>query len=87
MIANPGTAEKISAILLDVASKIDNSILLVREECPTDEFKVYRRGAARILGEMLGILNSLYQQHPTMRPPGFGGDKQGQPPVSSPSET
>lgn len=72
MINNSLIAEQISALMLEISAKIDQSIALVQENCPEEEFQKYRRAAGRIMGEvLLEILNPLYEKHSFLKPPGF----------------
>ena len=72
MISDPTTAGQISKTMLEVSSKIDESIALVRANCQDHEFQEYRKAAGRILGEiLLEVLNPLYKQHSALKPPGF----------------
>jgi hypothetical protein len=74
MIDNHIIAQKVNALMLDVSSRIDDSIVMVQEHCPDAEFSAYRLAAGRILAEiLLGVLNPLYSAHPTLRPPGLRG--------------
>jgi hypothetical protein len=66
---NKETAAKISALMLDLSGRLDESVALVEQECEQDELVVYRRAVGNVLGEIWdGILNPLYEAHPEMRP-------------------
>ena len=72
MISNPVIARQISNVMLEISTKIDESIAFVQTNCPDNEFQEYRRAAGRVLGEaLLEILNPLYKRHNFLKPPGF----------------
>jgi hypothetical protein len=72
MISNPVIARQISNLMLEISTKIDESIALVQTNCPVEEFHAYRRAAGRVMGEaLLAILNPLYEKHSFLKPPGF----------------
>ena len=72
MIENKKVAEEISALMLNVTAQINGSIAHVQDTCTDEEFKAYRRGCAKILGEVLfNVLNPLYASHPDLKPKGF----------------
>jgi hypothetical protein len=72
MISNPVVAKQISSLMIEISTKIDESIALVQAECPEEEFREYRRAAGRVLGEaLLEVLNPLYEEHSFLKPPGF----------------
>jgi hypothetical protein len=66
------TAKKISAIMLDASAKLDESVAIAQSECTDEELVVYRRAVGNILGEIWDtVLRPLYEEHPTLRPPGL----------------
>jgi hypothetical protein len=72
MISNTNTAKQISNLMLDISMRLEESILKVEQTCPTREFEEYRHSIAHILGRvLLEVLNPLYMQHPSLKPPDF----------------
>lgn len=72
MITNTNTAKRISDLMLDISGQLDESVATVKMTCPPEEFESYRRSVGRILGQvLLDVLNPLYAEHPTLKPPGF----------------
>jgi hypothetical protein len=72
MISDADVAKKISDAMLDVYRQINESIHVVMESCPENEFKVYRLAAARILLEMhTEVFTPLYVLHPELKPEGY----------------
>jgi hypothetical protein len=63
-------AAKISELMLDIGKRLDASILLVMQNCSPQEFNAYRTVVGRLMGEiLLEILNPLYSQHTSLKPP------------------
>jgi hypothetical protein len=72
MITNANTAKRISDLMLDISGQLDESVATVKRTCPPEEFESYRRTVGRILGQvLLNVLNPLYAEHPTLKPPGL----------------
>jgi hypothetical protein len=72
MITNATTAKHVSDLMLEISGQLDESVATVKKTCPPDEFESYRRSVGRILGQvLLDVLNPLYVEHPTLKPPGF----------------
>ena len=64
------TARKISAIMLDISAKLDESVAIAQSECTDEELVAYRRAVGNVLGEVWdAVLKPLYEAHPTLRPP------------------
>ena len=71
-VSNAETAKQVSDVMLDVSSRLNESIILVQDTCSEDEFKDYRRAVGAVMGEiLLEVLNPLYKQHPSLKPKGF----------------
>jgi hypothetical protein len=72
VLKNASTAKQINDLMLDISGRLEESVVNVKETCAPAEFEEYRRSVARILGQvLLGVLNPLYLEHPSLRPPGF----------------
>jgi hypothetical protein len=72
MIKNALIARQVSDLMIEFHGRLDQSIVLVQEKCSSGEFKSYRLAVARIMGEMLlEVINPLYVQHPSLKPPGM----------------
>ena len=65
-------AETISKLMLEYGAKLDDSVRLVMDNCPAEDFHAYRLAVGKIMGEMLTeVMNPLYREHPdsqTARP-------------------
>ena len=70
MVKDELVATKISELMLDIGKRLDASILMVMENGSPQEFKAYRAIVGRLMGDiLLEILNPLYLQHPSLKPP------------------
>jgi hypothetical protein len=72
MIKNEAMASKISALMLDISARLDESARMVKETCDEEDFKIYRSAVAKIMMEILfEALNPIYAEYPSLKPPGF----------------
>lgn len=72
MIHNLEIAERISQLMFDCSTKLNESIVLVRNECEPEEFKAYRLAVGKVMGEiLLEVLNPLFEAHPELKPSGW----------------
>lgn len=72
MIENERIAKQISDLMLEYGARLDESVLLIRNNCSEDELKAYRRAVGDIMGTMLTeVMNPLYKRHPTLKPKGL----------------
>jgi hypothetical protein len=69
MIRDPALARQISDLMIDIGGRLDRSVQTVKEQCSPQEFEIYRRAVGGIMGEMLEVLNPLYEEHPSLKPP------------------
>jgi hypothetical protein len=64
-------AKYVSALLLEVNGRLDESVAIVKERWP-EEDPSYRRAVGKVLYELYAeLLNPLYLNHPTLKPPGW----------------
>jgi hypothetical protein len=68
MIKNAEIARQISDLMIEIGGRLDGSVLVVQQRCSPEEFRVYRRAIGQVLGDMLDILNPLYEEHPSLKP-------------------
>ena len=62
-------AQKISDLMLEYGSKLDESLILVQQKCGEDEFKSYRTSVSRLMTIMLReVMNPLYEEYPEIKP-------------------
>ena len=68
MISDPVVARRISALMLDVGARLDESILEVARSSPA-EAENYKRAVGAAMADIpLDVLNPLYRTHPDMKP-------------------
>src|SRR5687768_15023112 len=61
-------AEQVVAALLDASGKINDTLLLILNECTEKEFFAYRRGAGGAMGYLLDIIEPILREHPDLEP-------------------
>jgi hypothetical protein len=66
-------AEKISILMMQINSLLDQSVAFVRDKGSEPEFSDYRLKAAHVMGGVIDILNELYVTHPDLKPSQVGG--------------
>jgi len=75
MIANRKVAAQIEALMRDVSRQLNQSIRLVRESRPDNEFQAYRRAAGFVMGRIFtDIMRPIYKTHPQLVPRGLKMD-------------
>jgi hypothetical protein len=69
MFKDKTVAAEISALMLEISAKLDNSVSVVQISCDESEFNIYRAAVGEIMGRMLiDIMNPIYKQHPELKP-------------------
>ncbi|GKX60243.1 hypothetical protein [Leminorella grimontii] len=69
MIDNKDVARNISELMLRMGGELNDSLFLVKARCNEDEYLVYKKQVANLMGDMLlNILNPLYKKHPDIKP-------------------
>ncbi|KQV94566.1 hypothetical protein [Rhizobacter sp. Root1221] len=69
MIKNKETAKQISDLMLEIGSKLNQSVVLARDTCEASEFDEYRGVVGQLMGTMfLEVMNPLYSIHPELKP-------------------
>ena len=71
VISDQATAKRISELMLRMSDELNESVRMVLDNCPADEFFKYRRTIGGVMAELLEVLNPLYSIHPALKPPGF----------------
>lgn len=62
-------AEKVVAIMQSVTKAMDESISLVQQQCPDEEFAEYRKAAGQVMGYLFtDIVRPIFQEHPDLVP-------------------
>jgi hypothetical protein len=69
MISRPDVAERVSALMLELGAKLDDSVREVGDSCSDEEFSRYRQAVGNIMGTiLLDVLNPIYAAHPRLKP-------------------
>lgn len=69
------TAKSINALMLDIGSRLDESVMLVKNTCSDDEFRAYRKAIGIIMGTMLiDVMNPIYEEHKSLKPKELGNN-------------
>jgi hypothetical protein len=69
MLSNKETARQVEKTLRECGAALDQSVRLVMDTCPEEEFKAYRRVIAQIMGSMyLDIRQPIHRRFPDLEP-------------------
>ena len=69
MLMDRDIAVQISKIMLEMGSKLDDTVLLIKNNCSEAEFIIYRNRIGIVMGHiLLEVLNPLYLEHPDITP-------------------
>ena len=66
-------AERTSLLLVGMNATLNRHLLQLQPQMEHDEFRALCRDFGEVMGEMLGVLEPLYRQHPQLKPEGLGG--------------
>jgi hypothetical protein len=67
MITQEQTASTVEQKLRQCVTILNETIRIVRDRCPPEEFHVFRRSAAPIMGAIyLDLLKPIYADHPSL---------------------
>lgn len=62
------TARKIIAFMGQCSETINESIILVQQQCSDSECKAYRKACGKVLGEILcEVLVPIFDEHPDLK--------------------
>ena len=61
------TAQRVITLMFECSRTINESAILLQEECSDTEFKAYRTACGKILGEIhTEILTPIFIEHPDL---------------------
>lgn len=64
------TAKQVQRILSDANGRLNDALLVIREECAAEEFEAYRTKIGQIMGAVaIDLLQPIYADHPEAIPP------------------
>ena len=62
-------AERVLAALFDAQGKMNNTLLLIMNQCTEKEFFAYRRGTGHAMGYLFtDVMNPILREHPDLEP-------------------
>jgi len=71
MIVDKCLAKKVVDLMHDIAGQIEASIGIVRGNSSSEQLLAYKRAVGKVIYELYEeVLEPLYKEHPTLRPPG-----------------
>ncbi len=70
---NSTDSEKLSILMLQINSLMNDSVLFVKEKGSSEDFQDYRKLAGEVMGALGDVMNSIYAKHPQLRPKELGG--------------
>jgi hypothetical protein len=69
MISNPRIAKQVSDLMLDIFSRVDESLAEVKKTCSPEEVAAYRTATSHVVGSIvMDVLEPLYEAHPALKP-------------------
>jgi len=69
-------AEKISILMMQINSKVNDSAAFVRDNGTDKEYQEYKRNAGQVTKNILDIASRIYVDHPNLKPQQLGGKYQ-----------
>lgn len=70
---NLQTAESTSILVCKLNAALDTQLANIQQGCEPDELKQQRRLFATAMAGLLNIANSIYHEHPSLKPTQMGG--------------
>jgi hypothetical protein len=70
---NEHIAEETSLLLIRVSASLDDHLLKLRNQCDVEEFERHRLVFGKVMSGLLDILNSIYAEHPSLKPEQMDG--------------
>lgn len=69
MISNKETAKEIEQIMRQCSAALNDSVRLVMDTSPEEEFKAYRKVVASIMGNIyLEVIQPIHRGYPDLEP-------------------
>ncbi len=66
---NKQVASEVVDLMIELGDKLNHSVSLVQSSCTENEFTVYRRAVANIMGSiLLDVMNPIIDEHPDLKP-------------------
>lgn len=68
---NRETAEYLNALMLDLGSRLSDSVGVVKERCSPEERAAYIRPVSQMLALSFDVLGAIHREFPDLQPPSF----------------
>ena len=69
MLSNPDVARQISDLMMDIFTRVHESVEMVQETCGADEAGRYGKATAKLVGAVvMDVLEPLYEKNPSLKP-------------------
>jgi hypothetical protein len=65
------TAEYLNALLLELGSRLSDSVGVVKEKCSAEERDAYVKPVSQMLALSFDVLDDIHEQFPDLRPKSF----------------
>lgn len=63
------TAKRVSELLLEASGCLDESVIVVKENCPESEFVAHREAISKVMADLwFYVLRPIYFEHPDLEP-------------------
>ena len=74
MLSKPDVARQISDLMMDIFTRVHQSVEMVQQTCSADEAARYRKATAKVVGAVvMDVLEPLYEKNPSLKPPNWDG--------------
>jgi hypothetical protein len=68
---NRETAEYLNQLMLDLGSRLSDSVGVVKERCSAEERAAYIKPVSHMLALSFDVLDLIHRQFPDLKPPSF----------------
>ena len=59
----------LSELMLEYGTKLNGALVQIEPNCNKEEFEIYRKAIAKIMGYMLiEVMNPIYEKFPELKP-------------------
>lgn len=62
-------ATEVVDLMVEFGDRLNQSVVLVKDNCSHDEFIIYRNAVAKLMGDMLlDVMNPIFKEFPELKP-------------------
>jgi len=65
------TAEYLNSLMLELGSRLSDSVGVVKEKCSAEEREAYIMPVSQMLALSFDVLDHIHEQYPDLRPASF----------------